>query len=77
MWKAYGYLWHVNLPLRLNAPPGSIIPSESYMAEGVLGQNMLIIPAKNLVIVKVANQQDAHLDLVKFLSLVLQSVLSK
>ena len=26
MWKAYGYLWHVNLPLRLNAPPESNIP---------------------------------------------------
>jgi len=76
VWKAYGYLWHVNLPLRLNAPPKSNIPSNSYMAEGVLGQNIFIIPSKNLVIVKVANQRDSQLDLVKFLSMILDSVKS-
>ena len=76
MWEAYGYLWHVNLPLRLNAPPESNLPSDSYMVEGVLGQNIFVIPSKNLVIVKVANQRDSHLDMVKFLTMVLDSVKS-
>ena len=72
MWNAYGYLWHVNLPVRLNARRSSI-PADSYMAEGVLGQNIVIIPSKNLVIVKVANQRESHLDLVKFLTMVVKS----
>ena len=72
MWKAYGYLWHVNLPLRLNAE-GSNIHADGYMAEGIMGQNIIIIPSKELVIVKVANSQDKGMDLVKFLTLVLDS----
>jgi CubicO group peptidase (beta-lactamase class C family) len=73
MWKAYGYLWHVNLPLRLGARDSNI-PADGYMAEGVLGQNIFIIPSKNLVIVKVANDQDRGMDLVKFLTLVLDAI---
>jgi CubicO group peptidase (beta-lactamase class C family) len=73
MWKAYGYLWHVNLALRLNAE-GSNIPADSYMAEGILGQNIVIIPSKDLVIVKVANKQGEGINLVKFLALVLDAV---
>ena len=73
MWRAYGYLWHVNLPLRLNAE-GSNIPADGYMAEGVLGQNIVIIPSKDLVIVKVANKQGEGINLVKFLTLVLDAV---
>lgn len=73
MWKAYGYLWHINLPLRLNAE-GSDIPADGYMAEGILGQNIVIIPSKDLVIVKVANKQGEGINLVKFLTLVLDSI---
>jgi hypothetical protein len=73
MWQAYGYLWHVNLPLRLNALDSNI-PADGYMAEGVMGQNIIIIPSKDLVIVKVANSQDRGMDLVKFLTLVLDSI---
>ena len=76
MWKAYGYLWHVNLPIRLNALLGSNIPSDSYMAEGVFGQNIFVLPSKNLVIVRVANQKNSHLDMVKFLSMILKSIKS-
>ena len=73
MWKAYGYLWHVNLPLRLNAKDSNI-PADGYMAEGVMGQNIIIIPSKDLVIVKVANSQDRGMDLVKFLTLMLDAI---
>ncbi len=77
MWPAYGYLWHVNLPLRLSyshsATSTNAIPADGYMAEGVLGQNIIIIPSQNLVIVKVANQRNSRLDLVKFLTMVLNA----
>ncbi len=78
MWNAYGYLWHVNLPLRLkvNQSPVPIdaIPADGFMAEGVLGQNIIIIPSKDLVIVRVANQTKGPMDLVKFLNMVLSAI---
>ena len=73
MWDAYGYLWHVNLPLRLGARDSNI-PADGYMAEGIMGQNILIIPSRDLVVVKVANEQDARMDLVRFLTLVLDAI---
>jgi CubicO group peptidase (beta-lactamase class C family) len=78
MWNAYGYLWHVNLPnrLRINRSPISTdaIPPDGYMAEGVLGQIIFIIPSKDLVIVRVANQTRGAMDLVKFLTMVLSAI---
>jgi len=73
MWKGYGYLWHVNLPLRLNAKDSNI-PADGYMAEGIRGQNIIIIPSKELVIVKVANSQGRGMNLVKFLTLALDAI---
>ncbi len=75
MWPAYGYLWHVNLPMRLRAWK-SKIPADGYMAEGVLGQNIFIIPSKDLVVVKVANSQGGHPDPnpAKFLTMILDSM---
>ncbi len=73
MWDAYGYLWHVNLPLRLGARHSNI-PADGYMAEGIMGQNIVIIPSKDLVIVKVANAQEGGMDLVRFLTLVLDAI---
>ena len=78
MWGAYGYLWHVNLPYRLKWNKSSVsrdsIPPDGYMAEGVLGQNIVIIPSKELVIVKVANEARGGMDLVKFLTMVLSAI---
>jgi len=78
MWSAYGYLWHVNLPYRLkwskSPVPTDAIPEDGYMAEGVLGQNIIIIPSKDLVIVRVSNQTGGSMDLVKFLTMVLSSI---
>jgi CubicO group peptidase (beta-lactamase class C family) len=78
MWDAYGYLWHVNLPARLkvNRSPISTeaIPADGFMAEGVLGQNIFIIPSRDLVIVRVANQTKGAMDLVKFLTMVLNAI---
>jgi CubicO group peptidase (beta-lactamase class C family) len=78
MWAAYGYLWHVNLPYRLRwskSPiPLDYIPRDGYMAEGIMGQTIVIIPSRDLVIVRVANETTGHIDLVKFLTMVLDSI---
>ena len=47
---------------------------DGYMAEGVLGQSMVIIPSKDLVIVRVANETGDHMDLVRFLTMILSAV---
>jgi CubicO group peptidase (beta-lactamase class C family) len=78
MWNAYGYLWHVNLPLRLSIRKSPVstaaIPADGYMAEGVRGQNIFIIPSRDLVVVRVANQKREALDPVKFLTLILSAI---
>ena len=60
----YGYLWHVLLPVRLTTPyfdpkntpltpeEAKVIPSDAFMAEGVYGQFIVVIPSLDLVIVK-------------------------
>lgn len=73
MWPAYGYLWHVNLPLRLNAPD-SRIPASSYMAEGVGGQTIVVMPSKDLVISKMASIRGLGQIPVEFLTLILDAV---
>ena len=47
---------------------------DGYMAEGVLGQSIFIIPSLDLVIVRVANQTEGRMDLVKFLTMVLAAI---
>ena len=78
MWAAYGYLWHVNLPYRLkwnkSPVPLDAIPPDGYMAEGVLGQSIVIIPSRDLVIVRVANETSGRMDLVKFLVMILDAI---
>ncbi len=76
-WAAYGYLWHVNLPLRLKfgRPSGSTehLPADGFMAEGVKGQHIIVIPSRDLVLVRVADQAQTAMDLVRFLTLVLEA----
>lgn len=78
MWAAYGFLWHVNLPYNLKFSQSSLatdaIPADSYMAAGVLGQNIIIIPSQDLVVVRLANQTQGRMDLVKFLTMVLAAI---
>ena len=77
-WEAYGLLWHVNLPLRLRWVKSPIsrdsIPVDGFMADGILGQNIFIIPSKDLVIVRVANQTTTAMDVVKFLTTILSAI---
>jgi len=72
-WECYGLLWHVNLPLRLEAPD-SCIPSEGYMADGVGGQSIFVIPSKGLVIVKTASEDKIQMNKATLLELILDSV---
>jgi CubicO group peptidase (beta-lactamase class C family) len=78
MWDAYGYLWHVNLPYRLqwtkSPVPSDSIPSDGYMAEGVLGQYIFIIPSKDILIVRVGNDKTGGKWVVEFLTMVLGSI---
>lgn len=78
MWNAYGFLWHVNLPHRLkfghSSMPTEGIPADGYMAEGVLGQSIIIIPSLDLVIVRVANQTQGRMDLIRFLTMILETI---
>jgi CubicO group peptidase (beta-lactamase class C family) len=77
MTDTYGYLWHVNLAKKLKdrgslVPTGSI-PVDAFMAAGILGQNIVVIPSKGLVIVKVANQRKELIDMGKLITLVLDA----
>jgi len=72
MSKTYGYLWHLNLPQKLGAR-GSSIPGDAYMAQGVLGQLIVIIPSKDLVIVRLANQRKTRIDMARLITMVLDA----
>jgi CubicO group peptidase (beta-lactamase class C family) len=73
--ELYGYLWHINLPKRLRlkgmTTSTDTIPADAYMAKGVKGQNIFIIPSKDLIIVKVASQKKVRMDEAKFLKMVI------
>lgn len=68
----YGYLWHTNLPVKYSRPE-STIPSDAFMARGIFGQWVVVIPSMNLVIAKNANNQCA-LDEPLFIEKVLAAV---
>jgi hypothetical protein len=48
----YGYLWHVNMPVKFEDPS---LPADGFSAQGVFGQYIRVIPSEHLVIVRVAN----------------------
>ena len=64
----YGYLWHLELPMRfaVAAPPSlkkaafipediKNLPHDAFMAEGIFGQMITVIPSLDLVIVRTAD----------------------
>ncbi len=71
--KTYGYLWHINLSTRESSKDLNI-PDDTFMAAGVMGQNIVIIPSKDVVITRVANIQGGGVNLMKFISMVLDAI---
>jgi CubicO group peptidase (beta-lactamase class C family) len=55
----------VELQLKWNRSPVPLdsIPRDGYMAEGGMGQSIVIIPSEAFVIVRVANEITDHTDL--------------
>ncbi len=47
----YGYLWHVNAPVKWNNPE---LPADGFAAIGVQGQHVIVIPSSDLIIVRLA-----------------------
>ncbi len=52
---------------------GSSIPADAYMAQGVLGQLIVVVPSKDLVIVRVANQRKHRIDMAKLITMVIDA----
>ncbi|WP_419811953.1 hypothetical protein [Bacterioplanoides sp.] len=70
----YAYLWHTNLPEKFHRPQ-TTIPADVFMARGIFGQWIAVIPLHNLVIAKNADDQCA-LDEAKFMEMVIEAVSS-
>ncbi|MBM4252015.1 MAG: hypothetical protein FJ146_08595 [Deltaproteobacteria bacterium] len=64
----YGFLWHLDMPLRFSsqAPPSlkvaafkpeelEDLPHDAYLAEGIFGQMIAIIPSLDMIIVRTAD----------------------
>jgi CubicO group peptidase (beta-lactamase class C family) len=63
----YDYLWHINLPVRLGTQDpacGGIfcaptefanLPPDAYLAEGINGQFIFMIPSSDLIVARLAN----------------------
>jgi CubicO group peptidase (beta-lactamase class C family) len=71
--ETYGYLWHINLSSR-QGTRNLNIPAGTFMAAGVMGQNIVVVPSEDLVITRVANIQGGGVNLMKFVSMVLAAI---
>jgi CubicO group peptidase (beta-lactamase class C family) len=70
----YGYLWW--LRPSLGGYDGSLIPDDTFFARGLFTQEIFVIPSKDLVIVRMANDLDSDVwNEVDFLTIILESLL--
>jgi CubicO group peptidase (beta-lactamase class C family) len=70
----YGYLWWLRPSLGGSA--GSIIPEDMFFALGLFTQQIFVIPSKDLVIVRMANDLASYeWNEVDFLTIILESLL--
>ncbi|MCR9144030.1 MAG: beta-lactamase family protein [bacterium] len=68
----YAYLWHANLAEKFNRPE-TTIPPDAFMARGIFGQWVAVVPSLDLVVAKNANDQCA-LDEALFLEKIVAAV---
>ena len=71
-WDGYGYLWHINLASRAGLPSDSV-PEGTFLAGGYRGQSLIVIPALDMVVVRLPNTSSVEpvgeWDELEFLSL--------
>jgi CubicO group peptidase (beta-lactamase class C family) len=70
----YGYQWWLNPDSGGN--PGLVVPDDVFYAQGLLNQNIFIIPGEDIVIVRTATDLlSEKWDRMEFLTLVMESIL--
>ncbi len=68
----YGYQWW--LAPALDDNPASAIPPDTFLAWGIFGQQLFVIPSRQLVVVRVANDPGSGAwDEVEFISRILDA----
>ncbi|MBX5483345.1 MAG: serine hydrolase [Myxococcaceae bacterium] len=71
----HGWQFWLNKPLSTDKQrPYPDVPEDAFFALGHWGQSIAIIPSKDLVIVRVADDRDGTFDLNRFLSLAMKAV---
>jgi len=72
----YGYQWW--LAPALDGYEGSAIPSDTFLAWGIYGQQLFVIPSRQLVVVRVADDPGSPAwDEVEFLTRILAADLGR
>lgn len=73
--ETQGWQWYVNKPLPGDAhKPYPDIPDDAFFAIGHWGQTITVIPSRDLIVVRVADDRDDTFDLDTFISLALKAV---
>lgn len=72
----YGYQWWLNRPNKAaeGGRPWPSLPTDAYSARGHWGQTLTVVPSKDLVFVRYADDRDDAFDYDRFASLVLALV---
>jgi CubicO group peptidase (beta-lactamase class C family) len=72
--EPYGWMWWLNqVPIGFTALPWPDVPADTYAAEGHWGQYIFIVPSKDVVIVRTADDRDeASTDLNQLIKLSLE-----
>ena len=68
----YGYLWHVNAPVKWETPE---LPENGYAAIGANGQYVIVMPTEDVIIVRLASDRDSSFEAGKMIKAVLDSIM--
>jgi CubicO group peptidase (beta-lactamase class C family) len=65
-----GWMWWLNqVPPKVGHKPWPNVPDDAFAAEGHWGQFVIVVPSKDVVIVRTADDRDEGLDLNAFITL--------